>query len=159
MIVQYTYWQSISSACLRWPITDINWSMMPQGMPANSCSARWHTRALSFNLKMSTKKMENDDIRICQRKYPFYALHTPHTTHIIYEWKLHDKSFVMWNVADDNTVKYYKLINGYWFHMEIASMIYCSILNKTHINWFCHLMSDETIVELLCKLICRLNFD
>lgn len=42
-----TYWQSMSSAWLRWPITEISWSIMPHGIPANSCSAFWHSNACS----------------------------------------------------------------------------------------------------------------
>lgn len=39
--------QSISSAWPSLPITDMNWSMIPQGMLANVCSAFWHSSALA----------------------------------------------------------------------------------------------------------------
>ena len=38
------------SSSMRWsarPITDANWSMMPHGTPANSCSAFWQSSAFS----------------------------------------------------------------------------------------------------------------
>ena len=30
------------------PMTEMNWSMIPQGIPANWCSAFWQANALSF---------------------------------------------------------------------------------------------------------------
>ena len=42
--------QSMSSACPALPIVAINWSMMPQGMLAYTCSARWQQRALVISL-------------------------------------------------------------------------------------------------------------
>lgn len=39
--------QSMSSAWPSLPITDMNWSMIPQGIPANVCSAFWHASALA----------------------------------------------------------------------------------------------------------------
>lgn len=39
--------QSMSSAWPSLPITDMNWSMIPQGMLANVCSAFWHSSALA----------------------------------------------------------------------------------------------------------------
>ena len=43
-------WQSIRRALAGRPITDTNWSMMPQGMPAWLCSAAWQARAFSLSL-------------------------------------------------------------------------------------------------------------
>lgn len=39
--------QSMSSAWPSLPITEMNWSMIPQGIPANVCSAFWHASALA----------------------------------------------------------------------------------------------------------------
>lgn len=39
--------QSMSSAWPSLPITDMSWSMIPQGMLANVCSPFWHTSALA----------------------------------------------------------------------------------------------------------------
>jgi len=48
--------QSISNAVPACPITEMNWSMMPQGILANSCSAFWQRRALSFFLEQNEQK-------------------------------------------------------------------------------------------------------
>ena len=37
--------QSRSSNWFSFASTEVNWSMMPQGTPANSCSARWQSNA------------------------------------------------------------------------------------------------------------------
>lgn len=46
------YLQSIRSACPSSAINAINWSMIPHGIPANSCSAFWQTKAFCFKLKV-----------------------------------------------------------------------------------------------------------
>lgn len=50
-VISY-YLQSIRRQLSFLPITDMNWSIMPQGMPAKSCSAFWQARALSVGLKI-----------------------------------------------------------------------------------------------------------
>lgn len=71
-----TYWQSISNAWSRLPITEINWSIMPQGMPANSCSALWHTSAFSLSLqwrqwhRVTTASSNGDGVRQMREEEP-----------------------------------------------------------------------------------------
>ena len=43
--------QSIMTAAPDSPMTEMNWSMMPQGIPANSCSAFWQASAFSFEVE------------------------------------------------------------------------------------------------------------
>ena len=41
--------QSRSNACPFLPMTEMNWSIIPQGMLANVCSAFWQVKALLAN--------------------------------------------------------------------------------------------------------------
>lgn len=89
----YTYWQSIRSACFCFPITEINWSIMPQGIPANSCSAFWHISALSVNLYDI-----NRIIKFVHWKFLFYVtiISIPFDTMPIYPQRI-NKFFLKYN--------------------------------------------------------------
>ena len=51
--------QSISNACPCLPITDMNWSIIPQGIPGNLCSASWQARAFVFKLGAETARKQD----------------------------------------------------------------------------------------------------
>ena len=53
------YLQSMSKALFFRPIVDMNWSMMPQGTLAKSCSAFWQARAFAF-AGMSSEEEEEE---------------------------------------------------------------------------------------------------
>ena len=46
------YLQSIMTAAPASPMTEMNWSMMPHGILAKSCSAFWQASAFSFEVAL-----------------------------------------------------------------------------------------------------------
>lgn len=56
---QLTHLQSIRRALPFLPMVEMNWSMIPHGMLAKSCSAFWHTKAFSFRLGKKMTKLKN----------------------------------------------------------------------------------------------------
>ena len=62
--------QSMSRALSFWPMVDINWSIIPHGMPGNSCSAFWHCSAFSLRLGKARERRQILRLLALQRLLP-----------------------------------------------------------------------------------------